>query len=225
MAKSSSRAAGRGAGAAVERPHTTHPGHSDAAETESPARGETFYARWARRKRAHHDGVSQPAAVPTAAQCGPVSASTPPQPCADPPMQSDGSQTAGGEGVLPALETLDESSDYRGFLAPEVDERLHRLALRKLFRSASFNTTDGLDDYAEDYRTFEALGDVVTAHLREHWRDSSESRHEPRDEAREPADASSRHSSATPAPDPTTLADTEAEEADEDGSAKPSQGG
>jgi hypothetical protein len=67
---------------------------------------------------------------------------------------------------LPSLDTLDENSDYSGFLSPKVTGDLRRLALRKLFQSAKFNVTDGLDDYDDDFRTFAALGDVLTADMR-----------------------------------------------------------
>jgi hypothetical protein len=67
---------------------------------------------------------------------------------------------------MPPLESLDENSDYSGFFSPKVSDQLRQLALRKLFHSAAFNVCDGLDDYAEDFTTFEKLGDVMTADLR-----------------------------------------------------------
>jgi hypothetical protein len=67
---------------------------------------------------------------------------------------------------MPPLESLDENSDYRGFLSPKVSEALKQQALQKLFRSACFNVCDGLDDYAEDFTQFEKLGNVMTADLR-----------------------------------------------------------
>jgi hypothetical protein len=67
---------------------------------------------------------------------------------------------------MPPLEALDEHSDYSGFLSPKVSEELRRRALRKLFQMPKFNLVDGLDDYAEDYRSFEALGDIITADMR-----------------------------------------------------------
>lgn len=67
---------------------------------------------------------------------------------------------------MPPLETLGESSDYSGFLSPEVSEGLRRLALRKLFHGSDFNVCDGLDDYAEDFTSFAKLGDLVTADMR-----------------------------------------------------------
>ncbi len=61
---------------------------------------------------------------------------------------------------------MNESSDYSGFLSPEVSDELRRLALRKLFHLPEFNIKDGLDDYDEDFRSFEVLKDVITADMR-----------------------------------------------------------
>jgi hypothetical protein len=54
----------------------------------------------------------------------------------------------------------------RDFFSPEVSEQLRRVALRKLFHLPQFNIVDGLDDYDDDYTTFEALGEIVTADMR-----------------------------------------------------------
>ena len=67
---------------------------------------------------------------------------------------------------MPPLDSLDEDSDYSGFLSPGVSEALRRRALRKLFMSAVFNIPDGLDDYDDDFTSFQALGDVVTSDMR-----------------------------------------------------------
>jgi hypothetical protein len=67
---------------------------------------------------------------------------------------------------MPPLETLDFDSDYTGFLSPKVSESLRRAALRKLFRGVEFNVVDGLDEYADDFTTFEPLGDLVTTDMR-----------------------------------------------------------
>lgn len=75
---------------------------------------------------------------------------------------------------MPPLDSLDESSDYSGFLSPEVSEELRKLALRKLFSSAGFNVTDGLDDYAEDFTSFEPLGDIVTWDMKAQQRREAE---------------------------------------------------
>jgi ferredoxin len=67
---------------------------------------------------------------------------------------------------LPALDEITADTDVSMFMAGHVDEELRREALRKLFRTARFNRCDGLDDYCEDYNSFESLGDVVTADMR-----------------------------------------------------------
>jgi hypothetical protein len=67
---------------------------------------------------------------------------------------------------MPPVESLDENSDYSGFFSPRVSEQLRQSALRKLFHTSKFNVIDGLDDYAEDYRNFAPLGNIVTAHMR-----------------------------------------------------------
>lgn len=83
-----------------------------------------------------------------------------------PPTQVNEPASPLTDADMPAIDTLDENSDYRGFLSPKVSDELRRLALRKLFHLPKFNIRDGLDDYDEDYRTFEALGNIVTAHER-----------------------------------------------------------
>lgn len=67
---------------------------------------------------------------------------------------------------MPPLESLDEDSDYSGFLSSGVSEALRRRALRKLFSSAVFNIPDGLDDYDDDFTSFAALGDIVTSDMK-----------------------------------------------------------
>ncbi|GAA0407292.1 hypothetical protein GCM10009133_14900 [Cocleimonas flava] len=58
---------------------------------------------------------------------------------------------------MPDIETLDESSDYSGFMSTGVSEGLRTMALRKLFKSKVYNVRDGLDDYDGDYTFFEKL--------------------------------------------------------------------
>jgi hypothetical protein len=67
---------------------------------------------------------------------------------------------------MPPLESLDETSDYTGFLSEKVSETLRRQALRKLFHSELFNVCDGLDDCADDFTSFAPLGDIVTSDMR-----------------------------------------------------------
>jgi len=67
---------------------------------------------------------------------------------------------------MPPLETLNEDSDYTGFLSPKVTEALRKQALRKLFGSPAFNIRDGLNEYDDDYTQFEKLGDIITVDMR-----------------------------------------------------------
>ena len=106
---------------------------------------EPFLGRWSRLKREQLESP-EPVTPPVEA------AEQPPPPLTDADM--------------PPIESLTEASDYRGFLSPEVSDSLRQLALRKLFHSTVFNHCDGLDDYAEDYTTFEKLGDIVTADMK-----------------------------------------------------------
>lgn len=109
-----------------------------------------FLTRWSRRKRQPDaDAVVEgaPAVVEAAA--------TEPEP--EPLLTDDD---------MPPVESLNEGSDYSGFLSPGVSEELRQLALRKLFRAASFNIPDGLDDYDEDFTSFAKLGDIVTREMR-----------------------------------------------------------
>lgn len=67
---------------------------------------------------------------------------------------------------MPPIESLDEKSDYSGFMSPGVSSQLRKLALRKLFAGAGFNIRDGLDDYDEDFTNFEPLGDLITSDMK-----------------------------------------------------------
>jgi len=117
--------------------------------------------RWAERKRRVADEQQREAA---GSSVGEAVADESPESLPPPLTDAD----------MPPLDSLDEGSDYSGFLSPEVSEGLRRAALRKLFSSASFNICDGLDDYAEDFTSFEPLGDVVTWDMRAQQRREAE---------------------------------------------------
>jgi len=67
---------------------------------------------------------------------------------------------------MPDIESLTEDSDFSGFMSSGVSDELRNLALRKLFRAPVFNIRDGLDEYDEDYTSFEKLGDIVTCDMK-----------------------------------------------------------
>jgi len=125
--------------------------HGLAGDEEDTPPGETFLQRLHRRKhearlRDSGDGTMQrePTALAATEQ-------TPPEPT---------------DADMPPLESLTVDSDYSGFMSAKVSEALRRAALRKLFHSTELNVIDELDDYAEDFTTFTALGDLVTADMR-----------------------------------------------------------
>ncbi len=76
------------------------------------------------------------------------------------------SQPALTDADMPPIESLTEDSDFSGFMSAGVSDELRNLALRKLFKAPVFNIRDGLDEYDEDYTSFEKLGDIVTADMK-----------------------------------------------------------
>lgn len=97
--------------------------------------------------------------LPTAAADLPASESADSQPLADPEPLTDAD--------MPDIETLDERSDFSGFLSESVSEHLRRKALKKLFHLPEFNIRDGLNEYDEDYSKFIPLGDTVTYQMKQ----------------------------------------------------------
>jgi len=68
---------------------------------------------------------------------------------------------------MPDIETLDENSDYSGFMSTNVSEGLRKIALKKLFMGASYNIRDGLDEYDGDYTKFEVMPkNMVTSDMK-----------------------------------------------------------
>jgi hypothetical protein len=122
--------------------------------------GEGWLARWSRRKREAGRGEIEDA----------------PAPAAPSGETGDGATEPPGDLDMPPLESLDEDSDYSGFMSPKVSDALRKQALRKLFATGVFNVRDGLDDYDDDFTSFAKLGDVITAEMRrqlEHLKDEA----------------------------------------------------
>ena len=82
------------------------------------------------------------------------------------PSKDEPSEKEVSDEDVSVLDSLGPDSDYGDFLSRVVSPKLRRAALRKLFSSAKFNVTDGLDDYAEDYSRHAPLGDIVPAEMR-----------------------------------------------------------
>jgi len=106
-------------------------------------------ARWSRLKREAAAGTAVPEPKPA-----PAEAARP----AETPMP-----------VLPPLEGLNPDSDFSAFMDKRVDDRVRKLALKKLFSDPRLNIVDGLDDFAEDFTLLEDLPQEMVAML-EHAR-------------------------------------------------------
>jgi hypothetical protein len=113
---------------------------------ERPGADEGFLQRWSRRKVEARGADKTPTEDPGVAAEGP------------PASMEETSGRAQGEPAevapedLPAIESLDASSDFSVFMRPEVPEHLRTQALRKLWRSDPiFSKLDGLLEYGEDY--------------------------------------------------------------------------
>ena len=119
---------------------------------------ESLLSRWSRRKlEADRDDVdSAPAkqSIP-ADEAEAVSA-----------QQAEAEAKPLTDADMPGIETLTEESDFSAFMSSGVSDELRNLALRKLFHAPVFNIRDGLDEYDEDYTSFEKLGDIVTSDMK-----------------------------------------------------------
>ena len=64
---------------------------------------------------------------------------------------------------LPRLDSLNEDSDFRPFLADNIPEFIRNRALKILWRSNPFfGFQDGLDDYAENFRVIDKVINAAT---------------------------------------------------------------
>ena len=166
--------------------------------------GEPFLNRWARRKSVARTGGD----ADTAADESPVEE----QEITDAAAAGEDSQAPElTDEDMPILDSIDENTDMSGFFSPKVTRAVKKAALRKFFHSPVFNIVDGLDDYDDDFRNFEALGDIITSDMRGMMEREAE-------RARE-AMAKDGQEGATPSPSDVRAAqDDDAEEKDrEDG--------
>lgn len=141
--------------------HPKDPGRGQGGPlAEADAGEERFAGRWSRRK---HAARSAPEPQRSAPQAPPPTRREPPGELPGEPQEID---EPPGDADMPPVESITDHSDVSGFFSPRVTEALRKKALRQLFRTSKFNFRDGLDDYDGDYRSFEPLGDVMTADLR-----------------------------------------------------------
>ncbi len=139
---------------------------------ESDGAEDRFFSRWSNRKKIAREDAATEEAGSTELTLDTDTENTSAQ-LSDVPAQADSQDQSPDEIVLtdadmPAIDTLSDSSDYSGFFSKGVSPELRKQALRHLFRHAVFNQRDGLNDYDEDYTTFEPLGDTITSDMRWH---------------------------------------------------------
>jgi hypothetical protein len=126
-----------------------------------------FLARWSRRKAQVQQGVpvapeapvDVPAALPPApvARAEPVDAAAP---ASEPPPAAAPAPT------LDDVAALTKDSDFKRFVAPDVDPGVKNAAMKKLFASdPHFNVMDGLDVYIDDYNKFEPVPESIMRQL------------------------------------------------------------
>lgn len=133
---------------------------------------EHFFRRWSRRKHEVQERDRQAVSPVPAAQDG-----------------------------LPTLQDvarLARDGDFSRFLAPGLDPRIRRAALKKLFSDPHFNRMDGLDVYIGDYTRAEPLTEAMRATLA-HVGDFLKTRDE---DGEDPPLATTAPASAEAPPDP-----------------------
>jgi len=97
---------------------------------------DSFLNRWGRRKR-------------ESANAAPATAPGPAQPLP----------------ALPPIDGLSFDSDFEAFMHAKVDERVRRMALKKLFSDPRFNVMDGLDIYIGDYTQSDPMPEGMLAKI------------------------------------------------------------
>jgi hypothetical protein len=146
---------------------------------------EGFVSRWSRRKAAvvetaEHEVLDT---ISDNQSSGELVAHLDPSPGKSDPVQAEiGPEKELTDEDMPDIDSLTEESDFSMFMSPGVSETLRKLALRKLFSGASFNIRDGLDDYDDDFRSFAALGDIITCDMK-HQMELEEERKRKQEEA------------------------------------------
>ena len=78
---------------------------------------------------------------------------------ADQPVEKQDAAPA----ALPPIETLTPESDFAGFMHPEVEDALRRVALKKLFGDPRFNVADPFEAYSGDWTGGEPISEELLA--------------------------------------------------------------
>ena len=67
--------------------------------------------------------------------------------------------------ALPPVETLTPASDFTGFMGPKVEDKLRRIALKKLFSDPHFSTPDPFEPFSGDWTVGEPIAGELLAKL------------------------------------------------------------
>ena len=109
-----------------------------------------FLSRWARRKAQVREGRAPDAPPPLPAPTEtPTIAAAQPAIDAETPVADEAA--AEPTPTLDDVATLTTESDFRRFVAHDVDPTVKNAALKKLFTDPHYNVMDGLDTYIDDY--------------------------------------------------------------------------
>ena len=119
---------------------------------------ESALSRWSRRKHEAQQALDDQA-PPVSAED--VAAESPPA-----ETTTETVEPVLTDADMPDIENLTDESDFSPFMSSGVSDELRNLALRKLFRAPVFNIRDGLDEYDDDFTSFEKLGDIVTSDMK-----------------------------------------------------------
>jgi hypothetical protein len=109
---------------------------------------EPFLSRWSRRKL-----ETQKDAPVEAPQAAGLPAA---EPAAPRPPATEPHAPGAAAGVSP---------EYREFFDPQVEEKLRRTALKRLFGDPHFNVMDGLDTYIDDYSKPDPIPEAMLRQL------------------------------------------------------------
>jgi len=160
---------------------------------------ESRLSRWSRRKQQTNQQTLEEDLALQLAEQDPVEADLPATVVGQDVQETDASESELTDADMPAIESLSENSNFSQFMSSGVTDELRNLALRKMFKAPFFNIRDGLDEYDEDFTTFEKLGDIVTCDMRHQIEVEAKKKLEA--EAKEIAESGAEEESAKATPD------------------------
>lgn len=109
-----------------------------------------FLGRWAQRKQAVREGktIDEPVA-PVTAPAPPASARS--EAAVTAPAATPVKEVPPAPPTLQDTQSLTPQSDFKRFMASDVDPEVKNAAMKKLFTDPHFNVMDRLDIYIDDY--------------------------------------------------------------------------